>query len=44
MQRCDAGGRTVLDKTGLDALAPSNPNGPSIFKAVEEQLGLKLET
>lgn len=29
---------------GLDAQPPSGPNGPSIFTAVQEQLGLRLES
>ena len=46
-------GRTVVDKTGIDGpmdftltYAPEgtpNSNAPSIFTAVQEQLGLKLE-
>ena len=42
--------RPVLDKTGLVGdfalkldWAPRDPDGPSIFTALEEQLGLKLE-
>lgn len=29
---------------GLDAQPPSDPNGPSIFTALQEQLGLRLES
>jgi uncharacterized protein (TIGR03435 family) len=48
-------GRTVIDKTGLagkysftvtytpDDAAPADTNGPSLFTALREQLGLKLE-
>ena len=45
-------GRVIIDKTGLNALydidlrwSPDNEpdTGPSIFTALEEQLGLKLE-
>jgi uncharacterized protein (TIGR03435 family) len=49
-------GRQVIDKTGLagkysytvtytpDDALPADANGPSIFTAVQEQLGLKLES
>ena len=45
-------GRQVVDKTGLtgtyniSAALPSLPadNGPSLFAALQEQLGLKLES
>ena len=47
-------GRTVLDQTGLKGnydlkfsfapdLAPGDTDGPSIFTAIQDQLGLKLE-
>jgi len=49
----DQVGRTVVDKTGLEgsydfkmSFAPDQPaesDGPSIFTALQEQLGLKLE-
>jgi uncharacterized protein (TIGR03435 family) len=29
---------------GAPALPPIDPNGPSVFTAVQEQLGLKLES
>ena len=32
------GGRAISSKRGID------PNGPSIFTAIQEQLGLKLES
>ena len=42
-------GRPVIDKTGLDGVFDfslewtTDPDGPSIFTALQEQLGLKLE-
>jgi uncharacterized protein (TIGR03435 family) len=32
------------DSAGGPAFPPIDPNGPSIFTAVQEQLGLKLES
>ena len=49
-------GRIIVDKTGLtgrydftlawtpDGVAPSDQSGPDIFTAIQEQLGLKLES
>jgi uncharacterized protein (TIGR03435 family) len=35
---------SVGDATGVPAFAPPDPNGPSLFTALQEQLGLKLES
>lgn len=52
LQLASIAGRTVVDETGLGGAGfdyelrwspdPANPDGPSIFTAIEEQLGLKL--
>lgn len=40
----DPGQPASLPATGPDAPPPPDPNGPSIFTAVQEQLGLRLES
>jgi len=40
----DPGQTGALPATGPDAPPPPDPNGPSIFTAVQEQLGLRLES
>jgi uncharacterized protein (TIGR03435 family) len=54
LSQMPAVGRAVIDQTGLDGafdvdltFAPPNgsdPDAPSIFTAVQEQLGLRLES
>jgi bla regulator protein BlaR1 len=40
----DPGQPAALPANGPDAPPPPDPNGPSIFTAVQEQLGLRLES
>jgi bla regulator protein blaR1 len=42
LEWADQGGAS--SPPGGDALPPADPNGPSIFTALQEQLGLKLES
>jgi len=50
----ELGGRKILDRTGLTGRYdidlkwasvddPNNPDGPSVFTAIQEQLGLRLD-
>jgi uncharacterized protein (TIGR03435 family) len=40
----DPGQPAALLGNGPDAPPPPDPNGPSVFTAVQEQLGLRLES
>jgi uncharacterized protein (TIGR03435 family) len=40
----DPGQPAAMPANGPDAPPPSDPNGPSIFTAVQEQLGMRLES